>query len=533
MKPLALEAYRSRPLGRVASCPWSAAAAGRRVAFLLAIAVLAHGCRTARVAPLGRYLDVIETQGEWKGAVLVAEGGQVLLERATALADSAPGQRYTPDMAFPIASITKTLTATAVLQLIEAGAIRLDQRVAEVLPGFPYSDITVRHLLSHTSGLPPYNAYFASLLAAHPESVFTNADFVARVEANPAPLRYPPGSSWNYDNVNYLVLALVIEHAAGMSYPDYIAKRVLGPAAMTETRLVPLADLLKDSVPATVATPSLYPHMYSSAPVSAASIPYLSSYWNAYRFQGFGDFVSTARDLLRFDRALREGHILKRTTLDSAYAVVRLTDGTPNGGRFGLGWQVSQDASIGRTVSHAGGSVGLSTALIRNLSKDQTIVVFDNGHYTAEEIGMALLQLLNGGSVPPRRRNLARQLGRTLVTEGAERALEEFHRLRPDTASWHVAEDDINSLGYDLMGRPGPYQLPVRHRYDDALVVFKLNTELYPSSWNAWDSYGEALAAVGRSDEAIAMYRKAIELNPESEVSSTKLQRLLDAKLRR
>jgi tetratricopeptide (TPR) repeat protein len=167
--------------------------------------------------------------------------------------------------------------------------------------------------------------------------------------------------------------------------------------------------------------------------------------------------------------------------------------------------------------------------LVRNLSRDQVVVVFDNGHYTAEEIGMALVRLLNGDSVPPRSRNLATRLGRTLVAHGAERAQEEFHRLYPDTVAWHVTQADINALGYDLMGRPGPYRLPVIHRYDDAVVVFKLNTELHPNSWNVWDSYGEALAAVGRPDEAIAMYMKAIKLNPESETSKTMLEKLLDA----
>jgi CubicO group peptidase (beta-lactamase class C family) len=504
--------------------------AGCRVALLLAITALVQGCTPNRTAPLDRYLDDIEAQGEWSGAVLVAEGGRVLLERAARTLDSAPGQRYAPDMAFPIASIAKTLTATAVLQLIEAGAVRLDQPVAEALAGFPYPEITVRHLLSHTSGLPPYNAFFASVLAAHPDTAFTNADFLAGVEGNQVPLRYPPGSSGNYDNVNYLVLALVIERASGMPYQDYLAEHIFGPAAMAETRLVHLADLLSDSTPGAVVIPRIYPHIYSSAPVSAASIAYIVSYWNTYRFLGFGEYVSTTRDLLRFDRALAEGHLLKRATLDSAYVPVRLTDGTPNGGRFGLGWQVSQDASLGRMVLHAGASVGLSTVLVRNLSRDQVVVVFDNGHYTAEEIGMALMRLLNGDSVPPRSRNLATRLGRTLVTEGAERALEEFHRLHPDTTSWHITEDDINVLGYDLMGRPGPYRLPVSHRYDDAHVVFKLNTELYPNSWNVWDSYGEALAAVERREEAIAMYRKAIDLNPESEVSRTMLQKLLDAR---
>lgn len=501
-----------------------------RVTLLLVIAVSAYGCKPRRTASLNSYLDAVEAQGAWSGAVLVAEGGRVLLERASSPANSPVGQRYTPDIPFPIASITKTFTATAVLQQVEAGAIRLDQPVAEILLGFPYPEVTVRYLLSHTSGLPSYNAFFASVLTAHPDTTFTNADFLAAVEAHPTPLRYLPGSSSNYDNVNYLVLALVIEHASGMRYQDYIADRILSPAGMTETRLVSLADLLNDSTRGTVVVPVLYPHTYSIDPIVAGSIPYIVSYWSTYRFLGFGGYVSTTHDLLRFDRALAGGRLLDPAMLDSAYIPVRLTDGNSNEGRFGLGWQVSQDTSLGRIVLHAGSSPGLSTVLIRNVSRDQTVVAFDNGHYTAEEIGMAMMRILDGDSVPSPSRSLATRLGRTLVVAGADSALEEFHRLYPDSVSWHVTEGDLNTLGYDLMGRPGPFHLPVNHRYADALVVFKLNTELHPSSWNVWDSYGEALAADGQTDEAIAMYRKAIELHPESEASKTALATLLGAR---
>jgi cytochrome c-type biogenesis protein CcmH/NrfG len=91
---------------------------------------------------------------------------------------------------------------------------------------------------------------------------------------------------------------------------------------------------------------------------------------------------------------------------------------------------------------------------------------------------------------------------------------------------WATGEDDINLLGYDFMGSPGSFQLPVEHHYTEATAVFELNTRLYPESWNVWDSHGEALAALGHRDSAIMVYQRALKLNPGNPSSTAALERL-------
>lgn len=480
-------------------------------------------CGAQKPDPLRAFLDEAEAAGNWNGVALVAEKGEVVLEHGTARNDATGIPGYSVDIAFPIASVAKTLTATAILQLAQEGKLSVDAPVASLLAGFPYPNVTVRHLLSHTSGLPPYNAYLAETLAAHPDTVFHNADLLAAMIAHPVPLRYLPGTDGNYDNVNYLVLALVIEQRAGVPFQQYIAQHILEPAGMRDTRFLRLAELLDDS---TVAAPRLFPHLYSAAAVSVATIPYVVAYWRAYRFEGFGDYVSTVHDLLRYHQALESGRLVDTTLLRRAYAPVPLVNGRDNPGRFGLGWEVKTDSAGGLVVSHSGAATGLSIAFVRDLANDRVIVVFDNGHYSADQVASALRSLRQGEAVAAPRRDLTRYLGTLLLRAGKDSAMTTFARLHADSAHWATSEDNLNLLGYDLMGSPGTYQLPVEHRYTEAAAVFELNTRLYPKSWNVWDSYGEALAVLDHRDSALTMYRKALELNPGNPSSTAALERL-------
>ena len=497
----------------------------RRPALSLCIGLLLlAACEARQPDPLQTYLSEAEAAGRWNGVAFVAQEGEIVLERGTAPDPVTGMPRYPVNVAFPIASISKTFTATAILQLVEAGTLSVEAPVASILAGFPYPDVTIRHLLSHTSGLPPYNAYLAETLDAHPDTVFQNAALLSAMGAHPVPLRYPPGTDGNYDNINYLVLALVIEQRAGVPYQQYITQHILQPAGMRDTRFTPLPELLHDSV--TVA-PRLFPHLYSDSTISALAIPYVVSYWSAYRFEGFGDYVSTTRDLWNFHQALTRGELVDTTLLRSAYTEVRLADGRENPGRFGLGWMVDTDTAGNLVVSHLGASIGLGIAFARDLAHDRVIVVFDNAHNSADRVADDLGRLLQGKAVPAPRRDLTRHFGELLLMVGHDSALAAFHRLRADSARWATSEDGLNRLGYDFMGSPGPFRLPVEHRYAEAVAVFELNTRLFPESWNVWDSYGEGLAAQGARDSAIVMYRKALELNPGNPSSTTALERLL------
>lgn len=479
---------------------------------------------------LEEYFSALRENQKFNGDILVAENGKAIYEQSFGYSDFTTKDVNTKSTVFPIASLSKTITATAILQLAQSGKLKINDPAAKYLTEFPYPAITIRHLLSHTSGLPPYNAYFDSAKKQYPDKVFTNTDFMNGLVKNKKPLIYSPGEKGNYDNINFIVLALILEKVSGMTYSNYIQKYILEPAGMTNTAFFPLKLQYAQNRNATFAFPHLNPHLYSDSLVKANTVPYIASYWRAYNFNGFGDYVSTTYDLLKYDQAYYNGKLLNDAILKEAFTPVKLNNGTNNPVNFGLGWEIEKDTSLGKVVYHSGVATGLSCILLRNISRHQTIIIFDNTHYNAYEIASNALKVLNGVQVPYPKKSIAKIYARVLLSSGANAARDTLNILKKDTLHYLLNEDEMNSLGYDFMGgsnNPNPYHFPEEHKYKEAVETFKLNMELFPNSWNVYDSYGEALLTIGRKDEAIKMYKKSIELNPKNEGGKKVLEQLL------
>ena len=467
---------------------------------------------------LDTYFSTLAQHHRLNGAVLVAQAGKVVYEKAFGYADFSARRPNTLSQTFPVASITKTVTATAVLQLQEQGQLRGGDRVQQHLPDFPYPTVTIRHLLSHTSGLPPYDAFFDSLRQAQPTRVFTNRDVLPRFAARPLPLLYPPGDSGNYDNINYVFLALLIEKVTGTSFQAYVKKHVFLPAQMTGG-ILPGFAFYHYSTPERkhLATVYYYPHLYSEALVRVDTVGFIARYWRSYNFKGFGEILCTARDLLRYDQALSDGRLLRAATLREAHTPVKLNNGRVNPLHYGLGWVIEADNPFGRVVQHGGGMIGLRAILLRNPTKQQTVVVLDNTQNEVVGYAEQALKILNGQPAPAEGESGARLFGRVLVREGVPAAEAYLGTLRQESARYTVDENEFNALGYEFLSA---------HKGAEALATFRANTRLFPASWNVYDSYGEALAQAGQTAQAITMYQHSVALNPNNASGKAALAQL-------
>jgi CubicO group peptidase (beta-lactamase class C family) len=482
-----------------------------------------------REKELELYFNALAKNQQFNGNVLIEEKGKILYQHSFGYADFASKTNNTNKTVFPFASISKTITATAVLQLVKSRRLNLKDPASKFLPDFPYPTITLTHLLSHTSGLPPYNAFFDSTWHANPARVFTNQDFLQGIIQHYQPLIYNPGEKGNYDNINYIILALIVEKVSGISFTAYVNNNVLIPAFMKHTRFFPLMEQYRQTRHNNFAFPHLRPHLYSDSLVRSNTVPYILSYWSAYNFTGFGDYAGTTHDLLQFGEAYDSGRLLDKTIIEEAFKVVKLNNGTNNPGNFGLGWEIEADTTLGKIVYHSGAATGLSCILLKNISKNQTIILFDNTHNNAHEVASNALNILNGIPVATPKKSIAWIFGKVLAEDGLNEALTTVSRLKEDTLNYYLSEDEFNLLGYDFMGgsnNPNPYRFPEEHKYPEALETFKLNTQLFPKSWNVYDSYGEILLTLGRKPEAIDMYRKSVELNPANESGIKALKQL-------
>ena len=468
---------------------------------------------------LDKYFSQLYKYREFNGNVLIAEKGKVIYEKSFGYADFASKRLNKKKSTFPIASITKTFTATAILQLNEQGKLSVNDKVIKYFPEFPYPAITIKNLLSHTSGLRPYDNFFDSLRQAAPDTVFTNKDILPRFASLKLNLKFKPGDNSDYENTNYIFLALIVEKVSGIQFHEYIQKNILQPAGMIKTffpRFTFYHYNAKEK--RDLSLTYLYPHLYSEEIERADTIGFVSKYWHTYNFEGFGEIVSTTEDLLKYDRALYNGKLLNEVSQKIAYTPVEFNNGEINPLGFGLGWEVKLDSEQGKIVMHSGGMIGLRSILLRDITRNQTIILIDNTQNEVYEIAMDALKILNKKSVRFPRKDAVKLYAQIMVTKGIDPAKKALKQFRSDSLNYEINENELNTLGYDLLNT----------NIQEALEVFKTNMELFPLSWNVYDSYGEALLKNGEKDKAIKMYRKSIEINPTNENGKNVLTHLLN-----
>lgn len=313
---------------------------------------------TAPSLDLGFLEDDVRA-GNLAGVVVgVSKHGSVEIS-AYGLADREAKRLLAKDDVFRLASMTKTFAAVAVMQLVERGALTLDDPVSKLLPAYPgaAAGVTVRQLLDHTSGLPNFTE--SERFAALESRDLTPPELLALFAQDP--LLFPPGSRFAYSNAGYVLLGMIVERLSGETFGQYLAAHVVAPADMTHTAMC--AD-----VPAAWSAAQGYAASASGALEPAARIGLRTPY-------AAGGLCGTAGDVLRFWSALAHGKLLSAASYAAMKDMEPLADGTPRGYGLGLG-RGSVGAHV--TVGHDGGIAGFSTAMIRDDTEDTTVVVLCN-----------------------------------------------------------------------------------------------------------------------------------------------------------
>lgn len=293
------------------------------------------------------------------GSFLVARNGQIIFERYNGFANKNEGTKITANTPVQIASVSKVLTATAVLKLVNAGKIDLDQKVNSILKTFPYEDCTIRMLLDHRSGMRNY-AYFTdrdkSVWDRHNQ--LTNKDILDILATKDIGLESRTGTRFSYCNTNYAMLALIIEKITGLKYKEAMSEMIFKPLGMTNTYVFDDDKDRKKIVPS-----------YKGNGVEIG-FDYLD---NVY---GDKNVFSTVRDLLKFDRARNSPDFLKPELLKQVYTgYSNERKGTKN---YGLGirminWETGQNFYF-----HNGWWHGNTSSYITLMKENVTIIALSN-----------------------------------------------------------------------------------------------------------------------------------------------------------
>ncbi|WP_175620497.1 serine hydrolase [Chryseobacterium schmidteae] len=477
--------------------------------FLLLLTVLFTNTLSAQ--ELNDFFTKLYEKNLFNGSAAVSKSGKTILFSNYGFSNIEKREKITNQSQFPIASITKTFTATAILQLQQRGKLNIKEPVQKYLPDFPYPNITIKQLLSNTSGLAQEYTLFDTIIKEQPEKIISNQDIIPTFIRFKTQLSFPSGSKWDYNNINFCLAGLIIEKVSGISYAKYLEKNIFKPAKMKNS-FVPLDRKIKSKKQVELYT---YPNFYSTELANTKTVkdPYLIS--EKSNFYGNGGIVSTALDLEKYRKALFSYKILDKKELDEALTSTKLNDGKTvsyiiDGKEisYGLGWGMYTDESEGKIVFHDGFITGMTSILLHNITKNQGIILLSNSASSIFPISNAVLNLINDKPYTIPVQNLSRIYGNLIESGNRQKANELIQEYLKNPNSYEASERDFNRLGYQFLRL---------QKCDNALQTFHSATLIFPKSWNMYDSYGETLHQCGKKDEAVKMYQTSIELNPENE----------------
>jgi CubicO group peptidase (beta-lactamase class C family) len=314
-------------------------------------------------------------------SITVVSHGEVVLSRGYGLADVEHRTPTAADSIFRIGSITKQFTAAAILQLAAAGKLSIDDKLGKYLPDFGYGDqITLRQLLTHTSGLKDYTAL--PWFDEHMADAFPRAELVAKIAAEP--LGFTPGARWSYSNSGYYLLGLVIEKVSGQSYADYVQQHVLAPAGLADTAYCPPTQD--------------YPRAAHGYQVKDAKVVPAAPLDMAHPYAA-GSLCSTAPDLVAWMKALAHGKVVDAAAWQQMITPVALAGGKPY--PYGFGLFVSDLGGHPR-IGHGGGINGFVSALAYYPDDDLYVAVLvDTVSSLADELGASIARAALGVTEPP------------------------------------------------------------------------------------------------------------------------------------
>jgi len=289
-------------------------------------------------------------------AVAIVQHDKVFKAQGYGYANVEHAVPVTAETMFQSGSIGKQFTATLVMMLVEDGRVRLDDSIRDYLADAPeaWQPITIRSLLTHTSGIPDYTEGAIDYRRDYTE------DEMARL-AYPLPLEFVPGTRWSYSNTGYLLLGVVIHRASGTFYGDLLRQRVFRPLGMMTARVISEADIV--------------PHRAAGYELVDGELKNQDWVAPTINTTADGALYLSLQDYIAWDRGLRVSALLKAASWAQVYEPVKLASG--NTYPYGFGWGVEEIGGK-KVYRHGGAWQGFETYIARYLGDELTIVVLTN-----------------------------------------------------------------------------------------------------------------------------------------------------------
>ena len=297
----------------------------------------------------------------FNGNILFAEKGQIIAHKSYGMAHFRNKEELTKEHSFQLASVSKTITAIATLQLVEEGILNLNDSIQQFFPNFPYKGMDIHQLLSHRTGMSQYTHFCDRPDSIWPDKTKTisNNDVLEIMEQIVPLQNYPPNKRYYYCNTNYLILASIIEKVTDQKFGDYVNANIFIPTGMTNSCIYDRTN--KDE-------------LIKPAQGYENRIPWEDVYLNGC--VGDKNVYSTTGDLLKFDRALNLNLLINDSLKQMAFSPKNKT--FKSNQNYGYGFRLKDHKEYGKIVYHTGWWKGFRSYYIKVIEKDQTIIVLNN-----------------------------------------------------------------------------------------------------------------------------------------------------------
>lgn len=429
--------------------------------------------------------------GQFNGAVLVAEDGNVIYKNGFGKANMEWNIPNEPDTKFMLGSLSKQFTAMLILQLVEKEKIQLDHTISDYLPYYPQKTgkkITIHQLLNHTSGIPDFmNLPDFDEKYAHKN--FTTQELLDNF--NNLELDFDPGTNFNYSNSGYNVLAAIIEQATGKTYGEVLEEFITKPLDMKDTGYAQSFTVVPNLAEA-----------YRWAPLEDYIHP---SYFDNSISKGSGGIHSTVEDLFKWDQALYTNKISSDT--------LRTKMIQPNESGYGYGfwiyeWENPSTKKSLTFVEHGGANGGFITEILRSVDDRNTIILLSNTNEAKLNfIKYRIRSILYERPYDLPEKSVKNIVADVLKKEGMEAAKNKYLEVKEEKLDLYGEREfifEFSQLGYSLV---------LSEHLEEAIEIYKMNAESFPDSAKVFDDLGEAYMFAGNNELAIKYYSKSLELD--------------------
>jgi CubicO group peptidase (beta-lactamase class C family) len=459
---------------------------------------------TSKVEKINEIVSLYTDYEGFNGAILVSHEGEVIYKKGFGLANMELDVTNQVDTKFVIASVTKPFTAMLVMQLVAENKLDLHEPITNYLPDYPKingEQITIHHILSHTSGIP--RDYKGNEKHNKYPDRHRLADLVTLFWEDP--LEFAPGERFTYSNSGYLVLGFIIETVTGKSYETILKENILTPLGMKNTGVDLHRPIIKNR---------------ANGYFKGFGDYFNSDYRDLSSITAVGNIYSTVEDMFLWDQALYSEKLLPREYMNLLFT--KHVEDVGYGGYHGYGWElkpkpVGNTSEMIETFGHSGSIQGFCALFTRIPSSNSSIIFLNNtSRAYLNAMTTAITGILNDQPYDFPRKPTAKFMSEVIAKEGIEKGIQ-FYKEHKDLGDYYIDEVELIVVGYRLLHAGNA---------KDAAEVFKLSTEVYPDNDNPYDSYAEALMALGKNQEAIKNYKKSLELNPGNNNAVTMLKKL-------